>query len=312
MSAPVDVAVAVLIRSDGEVLLARRPASKVYPGYWEFPGGKVEPGEPIRDALRREIHEELGIEVERAHPWIMRVFVYPHATVRLHFYRVHAWRGEPRALEHQAIAWQRPENPELAPMLPANGPVLRALSLPDEYAITRAGDLGEKVFFQRLEARLRNGLGLVQVREKNLSRDTLKAFAQRVLALARAHGAKVLVNYDVELARRIGADGVHLTAAQLLGTAARPEVPWCGASCHSPEELRRAETLGADFAVLGPVRATPSHPDAAPLGWERFRQIAAGASIPVYALGGVVPGDLEQARSCGAHGLSMVRGAWDV
>jgi 8-oxo-dGTP diphosphatase len=312
MSAPVDVAVAVLLRSDGKVLLAQRPVSKVYPGYWEFPGGKVEPGEPVHGALRREIREELGIEIERAHPWIMRVFVYPHATVRLHFYRVYAWHGEPRALEHQAIAWQRPETPELAPMLPANGPVLRALSLPEEYAITRAGDLGERVFFARLEARLRNGLGLVQVREKNLAGDALKAFAQRVLALARAHGAKVLLNHDVELARRIGADGVHLTAAQLLRAAVRPDVPWCGASCHSPEELRRAEGLGVDFAVLGLVRATPSHPGVAPLGWERFRQIAAGTSLPVYALGGVVPGDLAQALSCGAHGLSMMRGAWEV
>jgi 8-oxo-dGTP diphosphatase len=312
MSAPVDVAVAVLIRSDGKALLARRPASKVYSGYWEFPGGKVERGEPVGDALVREIREELGIDVERAYPWITRVFTYPHATVRLHFHRVYAWRGEPRALEHQEIAWRRPESTELAPMLPANGPVLRALSLPDEYAITRAGELGEEVFFSRLKARLRNGLGLVQVREKSLSGDALEAFALRVLALARGHGAKVLVNHDIELARRIGADGVHLTAAQLLGAAMRPEVPWCGASCHSSEELRSAEALGADFAVLGPVLATPSHPDATPLGWQRFRQIAAGASIPVYALGGVVPGDLEQARSCGAHGLSMVRGAWDV
>lgn len=312
MPAPVDVAVAVLIRSDGKALLARRPASKVYSGHWEFPGGKVERGEAIRDALVREIREELGIEVERAYPWITRVFTYPHATVRLHFHRVYAWRGEPRALEHQAIAWQRPESTELAPMLPANGPVLRALTLPDEYAITRAGELGEEVFFSRLKVRLRNGLGLVQVREKTLSGDALEAFALRVLALGRAHGAKVLVNHDVELARRIGADGVHLTAAQVLGAARRPEVPWCGASCHSPEELRSAEALGADFAVLGPVRATPSHRDATPLGWERFRQIAAGAAIPVYALGGVVLGDLEQARSCGAHGLSMVRGAWEV
>jgi 8-oxo-dGTP diphosphatase len=238
------------------------------------------------------------------------VFVYPHATVRLHFHRIYAWRGEPRALEHQEIAWQRPEAAELAPMLPANGPVLRALSLPAEYAITHAGELGEESFLLRLEARLRRGLKLVQVREKELARAALKAFAQRVLALARAHGARVLVNSDVDLAREIGADGVHLTAAQLKGD--RPDLPWCGASCHSVEELRRAEALGVDFAVLGPVRATPSHPDAVPLGWDRFGEIAAGASVPVYALGGVVPGDLEQARSCGAHGLAMVRGAWDT
>jgi 8-oxo-dGTP diphosphatase len=308
MSAPVDVAVAVLIRSDGAALLARRPASKVYSGYWEFPGGKVEAGEPVLEALRREIREELGVEVERAHPWITRVFVYPHATVRLHFYRVYAWRGEPRALEHEAVAWRRPEAMDLEPMLPANGPVLRGLSLPPEYAITRAVELGEREFLGRLEARLKSGLKLIQVREKALAREALRDFARRVIALARLHGAKVMVNSDADLAREIGADGVHLTAAQLRG--ARPDVPWCGASCHSVEELRRAEALGADFAVLGPVRATPSHPDAAPLGWDRFTEIAAGTAIPVYALGGVRPGDLDQSLSCGAHGLAMVRGAW--
>jgi 8-oxo-dGTP diphosphatase len=309
MSAPVDVAVAVLIRSDGRALLARRPAGKVYAGYWEFPGGKVEPGEPVEDALAREIREELGVAIERAHPWITRVFVYPHATVRLHFHRVVAWRGDPRALEHEAIAWQRPEATDVAPMLPANGPVMRALSLPDEYAITRVADMGEAAFFPRLEARLKGGLRLVQLREKNLSREALKALAVRVLALARAEGARVLVNSDIELAREIGADGVHLTSAQLGGE--RPDLPWCGASCHSAEELRRAEALGADFAVLGPVRATPSHPGNVPLGWERFREIVAGAAIPVYALGGMRARDLEEAKSRGAHGLAMVRGAWE-
>jgi 8-oxo-dGTP diphosphatase len=309
MSAPVDVAVAVLIRPDGRALLARRPAGKVYAGYWEFPGGKVEPGEPVEDALAREIREELGVAIERAHPWITRVFVYPHATVRLHFHRVVAWRGDPRALEHEAIAWQRPEATDVAPMLPANGPVMRALSLPDEYAITRVADMGEAAFFPRLEARLKDGLGLVQLREKNLSREALKALAVRVLALARAEGARVLVNSDIELAREIGADGVHLTSAQLGGE--RPDLPWCGASCHSAEELRRAEAIGADFAVLGPVRATPSHPGSVPLGWERFREIVAGAAIPVYALGGMRARDLEEAKSRGAHGLAMVRGAWE-
>jgi 8-oxo-dGTP diphosphatase len=301
--------VAVLIRSDGRALLARRPAGKVYAGYWEFPGGKVEPGEPVEDALAREIREELGVAIERAHPWITRVFVYPHATVRLHFHRVVAWRGDPRALEHEAIAWQRPEATDVAPMLPANGPVMRALSLPDEYAITRVADMGEAAFFPRLEARLKGGLRLVQLREKNLSREALKALAVRVLALARAEGARVLVNSDIELAREIGADGVHLTSAQLGGE--RPDLPWCGASCHSAEELRRAEALGADFAVLGPVRATPSHPGNVPLGWERFREIVAGAAIPVYALGGMRARDLEEAKSRGAHGLAMVRGAWE-
>jgi 8-oxo-dGTP diphosphatase len=306
----VDVAVAVLIRSDGAVLLAQRPSNKVYSGYWEFPGGKIEPGEPVAEALKREIREELGIEIERAYPWITRVFTYPHATVRLHFFRVTAWRGEPRALEHQAIAWQRPGAIELAPLLPANGPVLRSLLLPAEYAITRAGELGIEPFLLRLEARLRGGLKLIQVREKALGRQAAEEFARRVIALALAHGAKVLVNANTALAREIGADGVHLTAEQLRSATARPDFPLCGASCHSSEEVRRAEALGVDLVVLGPVRATPSHPDAVPLGWERFREIARGAGVPVYALGGIVPRDLEQALSCGAHGIAMVRGSW--
>jgi len=306
----VDVAVAVLIRSDGAALLAQRPETKVYAGYWEFPGGKIEPGEPVREALRREIREELGIEIERAYPWITRVFVYPHAKVRLHFYRVYAWRGEPRAVEHQAIAWQRPDAIELDPLLPANGPVIRSLMLPSEYAITRAGEIGLEPFLSRLEARLRGGLKLIQIREKTLAPRTAAEFAQRVVALAHAHGAKVLLNSDSALARKIVADGVHLTAEQLRNATARPDFPLCGASCHSSEELQRAEALRVDFAVLGPVRATPSHPDAVPLGWERFREIAADAAVPVYALGGIVPRDLEQALSCGAHGIAMVRGSW--
>ncbi len=310
MSAPVDVAAAVLIRADGATLLAQRPDGKAYAGYWEFPGGKIEPGESVAEALRRELREELGFEIERAYPWITRVFTYPHAKVRLHFHRVYAWRGEPRALEHRALAWQPPEAITVAPLLPANGPVVRGLLLPEEYAITRAGELGVEPFLARLEARLRGGLKLVQVREKTLDVHEVEALARRVVALARAHGAKVLVNSDVALAREIGADGVHLTAEQLHAASGRPDLPWCGASCHSSEELRRAEALGVDFVVLGPVIATPSHPHSVPLGWERFREIAAGAAVPVYALGGIVPGDLEQALSCGAHGVAMVRGSW--
>jgi 8-oxo-dGTP diphosphatase len=308
MPAPVEVAVAVLIRADGAALLARRPPGKVYAGYWEFPGGKVERGEPVPAALSREIREELGVEIGPAFPWITRVFDYPHARVRLHFHRIFSWRGEPRALEHDALAWQHPESVTLNPLLPANGPILRGLQLPAEYAITRAGELGIEPFLECLEARLRAGLKLVQVREKGFSTGALEGFAREIVARAHSHGARVLVNADADLARRVGADGVHLTAAQLRG--GRPGLPWCGASCHSGDELRLAESLGADFAVLGPVRATPTHPDADPLGWERFGEIARDTGTPLYALGGITQKDLEQAMRCGAHGIAMARGAW--
>jgi 8-oxo-dGTP diphosphatase len=310
MTGPVEVAVAVFVRRDGTVLLARRPAGKVYAGYWEFPGGKAEPRERVADALVREIREELGVEVERAVPWITRVFAYPHATVRLHFHRVLAWRGEPSALEHDALSWQVPDAVGVEPLLPANGPVLKGLSLPAEYAITDAAEMGTEAFLRRLESRLAAGLKLVQVREKTMATSALRDFAGRAVALSRRHGARVLINADVELARASGADGVHLTSAQLRTAAGRPDVPWCGASCHSADELRRAEALGVDFAVLGPVRETPTHPEAVPLGWSGFRTLAEGAAIPVYALGGLTGSDVEQALVHGAHGVAMIRGAW--
>jgi len=310
MSAPVDVAVAILLRDDGRVLLARRPEGKVYSGYWEFPGGKVEPGEHVEDALRREIREELAVDIELAYPWVTRVFAYPHATVRLHFYRVPVWRGALHAAEHDALSWEFPESVSVSPLLPANHPVLKGLALPAEYAISQAVDLGREAFLERLRARLAQGLRLVQVREPGLQRPQIVRLAAEVVALAHAAGARVLVSRDAALAREVGADGVHLSAGQVAAAAARPDLPLVGASCHSDLELRAAERLGADFAVLGPVCATPSHPDRAPLGWEAFREAARDAAIPVFALGGVSRGDLRTAWACGAHGVAMLRAAW--
>jgi 8-oxo-dGTP diphosphatase len=310
MTAPLEVAVAVLLRVDGRVLLARRPVGKVYAGYWEFPGGKVEPGESVMNALAREIREELGVEVERAHPWITRVFTYPHATVRLHFYRVLAWRGEPQAAEHEELSWERPESVGVAPLLPANGPVLKALLLPREYAISQAAQLGVELFLGKLRERLEGGLRMVQVREPGFSKSELASLASKVVRLARPAGARVLVSRDAALAREVGADGVHLSALQVAAASERPDLPFVGASAHSAGELRAAEHIGADFAVLGPVRRTPSHPDRSPLGWDGLRDSAHGSAIPVFALGGVDRSDMDAAWACGAHGVAMVRAAW--
>ena len=313
----IEVAAAVLQRPDGSFLLAQRPPDKIWAGYWEFPGGKIEAGETPYHALSRELREELGIEVETAYPWITRVFTYPHATVRLNFFRVTQWRGELHPHEGQAFAWQYPpshrserEQALVSPMLPANAPILRALELPSLYAISNAAELGVEEFLRRLEVALGRGLRLLQMREKQLSRNELRELALRVVKLAHAHGARVLLNADVELAQEAGADGVQLTAAQLAGLHERPAVDWCAASCHNAEELRRAEALGCDFAVLSPVLPTQSHPGAMHLGWKKFAEIVAGTTIPVYALGGLTSADLPVAQQHGAHGISLLRQAW--
>jgi 8-oxo-dGTP diphosphatase len=308
---PVEVAVAIITRSDGSVLLAQRPEGKVYSGYWEFPGGKVESSEPVADALSRELHEELGIDVRRAYPWITRVYTYPHATVRLHFYRVVEWNGTPRCKEHQAITWQHTAALTVTPLLPANSPVLRALLLSAEYAISCASDIGEARFLESLQRRLAAGLRLVQVRERSLETAALTRLVERVVAAARPYNARVLVNGDADVARTAGADGVHLTEEQLMALENRPSFDLVGASCHSTESLRRAEALEVDFAVLGPVKATPTHPGAALLGWDGFAAIAANAAIPIFGIGGLTRADFDAAWSHGAHGLAMIRGSWD-
>ena len=306
----VEVAAAILQKPDGTFLLAQRPPDKIWAGYWEFPGGKIEPGETPYHALVRELREELGITVTTAYPWLTRVYAYPHATVRLHFFRVTAWSGELHPHEGQRFAWQRVPDISVAPVLPANARILRALSLPTLYAISNSAELGEEEFLRRLEAAFSNGLRLVQLREKNYSRAALRELALKMLPLIRQHGARLIINADIELAQQIAADGVQLTGAQLAELQQRPDVDWCGASCHGAEELRSAEQLGCDFALLSPVLATQSHPGAPHLGWENFAAIAAGSAIPVYALGGLTHADMQAAWQHGAHGIALLRQAW--
>jgi 8-oxo-dGTP diphosphatase len=124
-SLPIDVAVGILVRADGDVLLAQRPDGKPYAGYWEFPGGKVENEESILDALKREFVEELGITVQAADAWCCVEHVYPHAHVRLHFYISRQWQGEPQSLEGQAFSWQGQVAVE--PLLPATIPLMEWL-----------------------------------------------------------------------------------------------------------------------------------------------------------------------------------------
>ena len=122
--APVDVAVGVLIDAEGRFLLTSRPDGKVYAGYWEFPGGKFEPGETVEQALRRELHEELGITIGAARPWQQEIVDYPHALVRLHFCKVFDWQGAFEMREGQRMAWQRLPV-QVAPVLPGTLPVLQ-------------------------------------------------------------------------------------------------------------------------------------------------------------------------------------------
>ena len=307
---PVEVAAGVLIRRDGRFLLASRPAGKPYASYWEFPGGKVEGGESVAEALARELHEELGIRTGTACPWVVRVFDYPHARVRLHFLRVFEWSGELHAREHQSFGFFSTSALPDGPLLPATVPVLRWLALPSLYAISAVAQLGRDVFLRRLESALARGLKLLQFREPALDSASAAPLFNEVLARVRAAGATLLVS-SRHRTLWDKADGVHLTAADLATLRRRPEFEWVGASVHSSVEIERAAALLLDFVAAGPVRLTATHPHFPPLGWDAFSSVIANAGLPVYALGGMRASDLASAMCHGAHGIASLSAVWD-
>ena len=311
------VSAAVLLRRDHtvwEFLLAQRPSGKAYAGYWEFPGGKVEPGESFSEALVRELQEELGITVTEMTAWLTRHFVYPHARVEIRFFRVTAWRGALHPHEHTNMAWlpvsglaggKDLAHIPVSPVLPANTPILRALALPPIYAVTNAAESGTEAELARIT---RVQPKLVQVREKSLSEAERLVFAREVIRLVHGYGGHVLLNGHVAEAKAIGADGVHLSAANLMACETRPDLPLVFASCHNAAELAQASRLGLDAVLLGPVQETQSHPGQTPLGWAEFAKLIEGSALPVYAIGGMTPNDVVTAQRAGAQGVAMMRG----
>jgi 8-oxo-dGTP diphosphatase len=310
---PIHVAVAVVTRDDGRVLLARRADHLHQGGLWEFPGGKLEPGETLHAALRRELEEELGIEVRASEPLIRVNHRYASRAVLLDVHRVTSYRGTPAGREGQPIEWVDPRDFRRYPFPEADRPIISALRLPDTYLITGEPSGDRADFLERLERALRSGIRLLQLRAKRLDAGDYERLATAVIPCCSAYGARVMLHGTPARVERLGAHGLHLTALQLMAANERPlpGTALVSASCHNAQELAKASALGLDFAVLSPVRRTLSHPQAEPLGWERFFALVDRAALPVYALGGMRPEHLRQAKRSGAQGIAGIRGLWD-
>ncbi|HSR65082.1 MAG TPA: Nudix family hydrolase [Xanthomonadaceae bacterium] len=308
----VEVVAGVIRDPRGRVLLARRTEGRDLAGLWEFPGGKVEPGESADAALARELHEELGIDAEVGAPLITVPQQYPNKLLRLDVRMVRRWRGSARGQEGQALAWVPPHKLPDYPMPPADRPVVAALLQPDRYLVTPAPPADGDAWLQALRQALAAGIRRVQLRGGGGIEPTRwRALVEAAMAACRDAGADVLLNDDIALARALGI-GVHLRAARLSLLDARPLDAAClvGASCHDLDELRRAQALGCDFAVLGPVAATASHPGAATLGWHGFAALREAVSLPLYAIGGMAAADIAAARAHGAQGVAAIRALW--
>lgn len=311
MPAPLAVAAGVIRDARGRILLSQRHQNKHQGGLWEFPGGKLDAGETVPQALSRELAEELGIQVHSATPLITVTHHYPERSVVLHTLEVTGYRGEPAGREGQPLTWVEPALLHNMAMPAADQPIINAIRLPDCYAIT-GGFADEDDFDRRLGRLLERDIRLVQLRLDSARADEAEYWIRRALEPCREAGAQLLWNGAPTTAARLGCDGVHLNSRRLMTYRERPLGldSWVAASCHNIAEIRQAADIGVDFICLSPVAATASHPQATPLGLLNFAQLTARSNLPVYALGGMGMTQLNQVRQAGGRGVAGIRGFW--
>ncbi|MFT4177970.1 MAG: Nudix family hydrolase [Thermomonas sp.] len=312
----IHVVAGVIRDAKGRILLARRTQGRDLAGLWEFPGGKVEPGETPEDALTRELHEELGIEAVSGEAVIRVPQQYPDKRLVLDVRHV-AFRGVPKGLDGQALVWAPLHRLVDYPMPPADRPVVAALLQPDRYLITPTPGADDAGWLAGLQAALAAGVRRVQLRAPGCAPARWAELAEQAVALCREADAEVLVNGDAGLAATLGI-GLHLRALQLRDAAIAGSIESIrasgqpvAASCHDAEEQALAEQLGCSFAILGPLRETPTHPGQAGIGWQGFARLREQVSLPIYAIGGLGVGDIIEARAHGAQGIAAIRGLWN-
>ncbi|HRN62921.1 MAG TPA: Nudix family hydrolase [Luteimonas sp.] len=305
------VVAGVITDKRGRVLLARRREGSELAGLWEFPGGKVEPGESPDAALARELEEELGVSVDVGAALMAVPHRAPTRRLLLDVRHIDAWRGTPKGREGQALAWVQPEKLARYDMPDPDRPVVAALLQPDHCLVTPPPGGADRPWLVALEAALTQGVRRVQLRTPGIDRERLRRLLSQATSLCSAVSAQLLVNGDIELARDTG-HGLHLRAAQLREHAERPLPAGqpLSASCHDVEELQLAQALGCDFAIVGPVLPTPTHPGQAGIGWSGFEALRESTSLPIYAIGGLAPDDIATARRHGAQGIAAIRGLW--
>jgi len=315
LSRIIHVAVGVVVGSDGTILIAKRPDNAHQGGLWEFPGGKVEENESVFEALHRELFEELAIRTIATEPLIKIRHDYGDKIVLLDVHKVTQFSGEPTGNEGQPVIWVLPANLHNYAFPAANRPIITAINLPSRWLITGAfNGLGD--FSARLRSALARGIHFVQLRvDPEILTPEL---VDHVYRLCETYSANLSINTSpdvfIKLTESKIKTGLHLNSTNLSGCYCRPvsDKVLLSASCHNRQEVEHAQKIGVDFICLSPVRVTQSHPEQQAMGWQVFEQLVEGATIPVYALGGMQEVDLEQARQCGAQGIAAISEWWQI
>lgn len=314
------IAVGVIRNNKNQVLLSLRSSTVQQPDLWEFPGGKLEPGETVREALSRELNEELALTVKSARPLIQIHHDYDKYSVLLDVWNVDSWdsdflEGNARiGKEGQVIEWVDIAKLDERDYPEANKPIIKAVKLPRLYLICPEPEGDVKKYIKRFEECISAGITLFQLRFIDDSLyDINESLIMELIELCKSSHSILMINSSPEYVVKVGANGVHLNSARLLQLGKRPldENYLVSASCHDFSELEHAANIDVDFLVLSPVNRTPSHQTVNPLGWENFKTLIEPFPIPIYALGGMQADDIKKSCECGGQGISVLSGIWN-
>lgn len=311
----VHVVVGIIQNTKQEILVSRRMSNAHLGGLLEFPGGKVEKNETPTEALRRELAEELNIDVSKFTQLIQIPYTYTDRKILLDAYVVNEYLGKVSALEGQEITWKPVTSLSDDEFPAANYGVLRALQLPKIFPVTPCYSQYPENFLINFEEVVRRAsIRIIQLRSHELEPSEYIRLAKQCIELCKKYEVDLILNTNIECFNKFPATGLHLTSDNLLEAKKRPLSSkfLVGASCHNSHDIEHANSLGLDYMILGPVIEKHASKNCKILGWEKFSELAKKSLVPVYAIGGLGVDDLAISLLCGGQGIAAIRNIWDI
>ncbi|ABL02722.1 mutator MutT protein [Candidatus Ruthia magnifica str. Cm (Calyptogena magnifica)] len=297
--------VGVLRNKNQEILISKRKKEQFMGGFWELPGGKIETGESLKQAIIRELKEELGIQVNQLTLHKTMMHKYEDRAVQLSIYNINEHQNTPLGIEGQAISWASVDELNNYKLLPTMKAFISSITLPNKYWITPSSNHQSDEWMGKFNQKLNSDITLLQLRSK-IELDN--SFIRELNNKCKKNNIKLLLNTINKTFNEPYCDGWHLTTTEMLKLSKRPcaDNKLLGVSTHNLTEALKAQTMGADFVVISPVQTTKTHPDTISLGWDIAKEIVDKLNIPVYFLGGMALKDLEKTQQLGAQGIAGI------